>query len=175
MNRMLENVLRCFCTCQLPIWGELQSAAECADNSSVVEGTGSSPFELDLGWHPISAVDVRCSKESNNDSVETLRSKLSSAAHNANCARKVAQARYFSYNWGRYSPPPYRPGDFVWLYRKYFADAISANQPSRKLSVRRFGPFKIIYLVGHKAARLDLSMNVRAQAVVHVEQTARVI
>lgn len=128
MNRMLENFLRRFCTYQLLNWDELLSAADYAYNSSVVEGTGYSPFELDLGWQPKFSLDVLSSNKSNNDSVETLRCKLSFGAQDAYFAHKVAQAFYISYNQGRYRPLTYRPGDFS----GFFASTLPI--PSQRIS-----------------------------------------
>lgn len=63
----------------------------------------------------------------------------------------------------------------MWLSRKYFTDALSKTQPSRKLGVQRYAPFKVLELVGKHSIRLDLPPYITVRPVVHVEHTSRVI
>ena len=57
MNRMVENDLRCYCSYNQNDWDNLLPAAEFAYNSAVSEDLGTSPFELDIGWKPKSALE----------------------------------------------------------------------------------------------------------------------
>ena len=58
MRRMIENYLRCYFSYHQNDWVDLFPAAEFAYNSAVSEDLGMSPFELDLGWNPKSALEL---------------------------------------------------------------------------------------------------------------------
>ena len=58
MNRMIESYLRWYCSYHQNDRDDLLPAAEFAYNSAVYEDLGMSPFELDLGWNPKSALEV---------------------------------------------------------------------------------------------------------------------
>ena len=63
------------------------------------------------------------------------------------------------------SSPLFKVGDQVWLSRKN----ISTTRPSRKLDVRRLGPFKIVECIGESklAYKLDLPATMRIHPVFH--------
>lgn len=174
-NRMIENYLRCFCSHNQDDWDSLLTSAEFAYNSSDIVHLSISPFELDIGWKPKSPVELLSgSTNSSVESVNALKERLSASFDDALFAHRMAQARQAAYNSKRYRPPNYSVGDEVWLSRKYFTDSASKVQKSRKLGVKRYGPFEIIELVGKNAIRLRFPDNIRAHPVVHVEHTARV-
>lgn len=88
-------------------------------------------------------LDLLSRADSSVESVNALQMRLKSAALDARFAQTLAQARQAAYNNQRYRPPKYKVGDQVWLIRKYFTDSFSETQTSRKLGVKRYGPFKI--------------------------------
>ena len=63
---------------------------------------------------------------------------------------KDDMAKY--YDWKRTPAPDYQPGDRVYLD----ASDIQTTRPSKKLSHRRLGPFRIIKKVGNGTYRLQL-------------------
>lgn len=172
MNRLVEKYLRCYCSLNQHDWDSLLPTAEFAFNSSRLEATGYTPFELDLGWNPSSPLDMLTSAPSDTvQSVDVLRKTLQSSLIDARFSHEMAQARQSANNAQNYRPHSYRPGDFVWLNKKYFTDIVYRSQLSKKLGARRFGPFRILELVGKNAVRLDLPTSIRAHNVVHVEHT----
>jgi hypothetical protein len=50
-------------------------------------------------------------------------------------------------------------------------DAYSRSQESAKLTVKRFGPFEIVALIGKNAVRLELPDHLRIHPVFHVIHT----
>lgn len=62
-------------------------------------------------------------------------------------------------------------GDSFGISYKLFKDSYSNAQSSSKLFARRYGPFKIMELVGTNAVRLDLPRHIRFYQVVHVSHT----
>lgn len=173
-NPMIENFVRCFCSLNQTAWDELLPAAEFSYNSAVVENLNMSPFELDLGWNPKSPVDLFARPDSSVAAVTDLKKRLNSAAADASFSHLLAQARQQAYDSKRYVPPSYNIDDKVWLSRKYFTDAVSKTQTSRKLGVQRYGPFRVTELIGKNAIRLELPPNIKIHPVVHVEHTSRV-
>ena len=56
------------------------------------------------------------------------------------------------------------PGQKVWLLRRH----ITTRRPSKKLDVRRLGPYEIVELVGKSAYRLKLPPSMQIHPVFHV-------
>jgi hypothetical protein len=71
----------------------------------------------------------------------------------------------------RYTIPNYSAGDYVWRKNTLFMDAYSRSQESAKLSAKRFGPFKIVDVIGKNAVKLELPAHLRIHPVVHVIHT----
>lgn len=174
MNRMLENYLQCYCKYHQSDWDDLLASAAFSYNSAVIESMGCSPFELDLVYRPKTPLDFLSSNDSPVESVNEFKSRLRSFYEDAKFAQQLAKARFSAYNAQKYRAPSYRESGEVWLSKKYITDAVSSTQPSRKLSVQRYGPFKVLKLIGQNAVRLDFPPNIRSHTVVHVKHTSRV-
>lgn len=146
MNRMLENYLRCYCSLNQTDWDDLLPSVEFAFNSSRLEDNGHTPFDLDLGWTPRSPLDHLANTKNQSDlpNVDSLRLLLKNSLSDARFAHELAQARQAAYNSQTCRPHSFKPGQMVWLDRKYFTDAMYKAQISRKLGAKRFGPFKIV-------------------------------
>ena len=71
----------------------------------------------------------------------------------------------------RYSIPHYSVGDYVWLKNTLFMDEYSISQESSKLKAKRFGPFRIVELVGKNAVKPELPDHLLINPVVHVIHT----
>lgn len=171
---MIENFLRCYWSRRQRDWDTLLSSAEFAYNSSRIESINCTPFELDLGWTPRSPIDLITTDTSDTlEIINVFKQRLASAFQDAKFAQNLAQARQSAYNAQKYTPANLQPGADVWLDRKYFTDSYSALQPSRKLNARRYGPFKVLELIGKNAVCLQFPTHMRAHNVVHVEHERR--
>lgn len=171
MNRMVENFLRCYCALNQRNWDTLLPAAEFAYNSSLSEDLGMTPFEVDLGWQPKSAVNLLQAKESSNESINQFKERMAEAFRDARFSHEVAKARQSAYSANKTQAHPYKKGDLVWLDKVLFKDDVARVQDSNKLAAKRFGPFKILGLIGKNAVRLQLPENTRIHSVVHAEHT----
>ena len=69
-----------------------------------------------------------------------------------------------SANRRRRTAPDLVPGQKVWLLRKH----VVTRRPSRKLDVRRLGPYEIVEAVGRSAFRLKLPPSTQIHPVFHV-------
>lgn len=58
MNLMISSCLLCYCNYNQASWAELLPAAEYAYNSARIESMAMSPLEADLGWQPVSPLDL---------------------------------------------------------------------------------------------------------------------
>ena len=171
MNRMLENYLRCYCSYRQDDWAELLPSAEFAYNSALSEDLGISPFEVDLGWCPRSPLDLLSGKSISVESVEEFKAALHASLKDAQYSYKISRARQAAHASMRYSIPNYSVGDCVWLKNTLFMDAYSRSQESAKLTAKRFGPFRIVALIGKNAVKLELPDHLRIHPVVHVIHT----
>lgn len=61
----------------------------------------------------------------------------------------------------------------MFLSKKLFTDASSADRPSQKLTALRIGSFKVIELIGKNAMKPDFSDGISIHPVIHVKYTAR--
>ena len=171
MNRMVENYLRCYCSLHQDNWNELLPVAEFENNSAESQELSATPFEIDLGWNPKSAIDLLHKDSSRIESVEEFRRLLRSALEDAQFAHELAKGKNSAQTAKRYQPHTYQIGDKIWLDKALFRDAIAKTQPSDKLSAKRFGPFEIKELIGKHAIRLDLPQSIKLHPVVHVVHT----
>eukprot|EP00171_Calliarthron_tuberculosum_P001356 IDg1356t1 len=173
MNRVVENYLRCYCNLQQSDWDSLLTAAEFAYNSASVASLQLNPFELDLGWMPKSPLDCLLGhSEVQVESVRQFQKRMVVAYEDARYSQRLAKAQQAAYNSRKPKPIQYKEGDQVWLSNRVFTDAVSKLQGSRKLRVKRYGPFTVLKLIGKNAVRLDLPAQARVHPVVHVEHTS---
>ena len=77
---------------------------------------------------------------------------------------KARKAMELSANRHRRPAPNLVPGQRVWLLRRH----IATRRPSRKLDVRRLGPYEILESVGRSAYRLKLPPSMQIHPVFHV-------
>ena len=171
MKKMVENYLRCFTNYHQNDWDEYLISAEVAYNSAILEDHGHSPFFLDLGWEPKQPLDFLSSRAINVRSVEDLQSILRETLFASQAAYRAARARQNAYAMAKVQPPSYLPGDEVLLKKSLFQDYYSRTRPSNKLCAKKFGPFKILELVGKNALRLSIPAQYRIYPVVHVIHT----
>ena len=104
INIMLENYLRCYCSCRQDDWDTLLPAAEFAYNSAVSQDLGTSPFEIDLGWKPKSPLELITAQDTSIESVNSFKHKLKSAFEDATFCHKLAKARQSAYTAQKYRP-----------------------------------------------------------------------
>lgn len=107
-------------------------------------------------------------------SVAELKQRLSTCKEDAKFALKFTQARQSAYNAKRFTPPSYNVGNHIFFNRKLFTTAALAAQPSMKLKVKWYRPFKISELIGQNAVKINPPDNNHIHPVVHVKHTTRV-
>lgn len=124
LNRMIENLLCCYCFHHQTGWDTLHTSAEFAYSSSHLESIGSTPFALDLYWTPKPPLDLLHSlADTNRESINEFRLKRAESYTDAKLAHELAQAWQSTHNSQRYRSLSYKIGDHIWLDQKYFSDA----------------------------------------------------
>lgn len=91
------------------------------------------PFEMDLGWNPRSPIDMISSADGSVEDVSRFKKRQMDAFESAELSKRLARARYVSYNSQSRQSVQYNVGDQVWLNKEVFKDAVSAHQRSQKL------------------------------------------
>lgn len=151
LNAVLEDYLRHFVCEKQDDWSRWLPLAEFANNNSISNSTGFSPFFACAGFHPRCNSLTLASKVPKADEfighMQNIQSKLERFLQ----AAKDRQSHY--YDKDKRVDVVYQPGDLVWLSRKF----IKTRRPSQKLDYRRIGPFPVVRMVGKNAVELTLS------------------
>lgn len=151
LNAVLEDYLRHFVCNKQDDWSRWLPLAEFAKNNSISNSTGFSPFFACTGFHPRCNSLTYSSKAPKADDFISHMQKIQTQLEGFLQAAKDQQSRYYDNN--KRIDVVYRPGDLVWLSRKF----VKTHRPSQKLDVRRIGPFPVVRMVGKNAVELTLS------------------
>ncbi len=165
MNIMISNYLPCYCNCRETDWVDLLPSAEFAYNSAESEELRISPFELDFGWVPKSPLDMLSGVNTSSESVNELKTDLRLSLQDSQYSYSISRARHVANIADRYRTPNFKVGDRVWVRKELFMNAYARSQPSEEFKEKRYGPFKILQLIGKTAVKLDLSSNVKGHPV----------
>ena len=168
LNQEMEQYLRIFCVGKHQHdWADWLACAEFSINNKINSSTGYSPFFLNYGrnpHHPLLPFRKSSSGVPRADEfakqMEALAKETSAALILANNAMKR------SFDKHHRDIPPLLPGSLVLLNSK----GIESNLPSRKLSDKRHGPFKVIERIGDVSYRLLLPSSWKIHNVFHVSK-----
>jgi len=159
VNQTLEQYLRIYCDYQQDDWHQLLPLAEFVYNNTQNSSTRISPFFANYGYHPRCSVTV-ANAESTNPAAEALLDRLQAVHTELKVNLQQAQDRYKRQHDRHTRPAPtIAVGDKVWLNRRN----IRTTRPSRKLDVKRMGPFQVLEVVGDGklAYKLELPLPMR--------------
>ena len=169
-NQILQQYLRCFVSYQQDDWVSLLPLAEFTFNNSTNVSTGFTPFYANSGYHP--RFEVLTSPESRVPAIEERLEQLSIALEQlkVNLTKAQSDQERFA-NKHRKRPPPLQPGDLVWLD----ARNIVTSRPSRKLDVKRLGPFEILKKINEVSYELNLPPSMHIHPTFHVSLLEKVV
>jgi len=132
-------------------WMEWLSLAEFQYNDKVHTTTKESPFYLNYGRHPWKG-DITIQNIAN-VSVEGYMKQLVEAREKVNKAiHRSIEIMKSAYDKGVKKNNLIKEGDLVWLESTNIRD----DRPSKKLSAKRYGPFKVLEAIGEASFRLEL-------------------
>ena len=167
VNQTLEQYLRIYCDYHQDNWSQLLPLAEFVYNNAKNVSTGMSPFYANYGYHPRHTIRIQQPAGNTNPSADTFIQRLEEIHEELRVHLESAQQTYKDNHDKRVkAPPPFKPGDLVWLNRTN----VKTSRPSQKLDVRLLGPFKVLKAVGESklAFRLELPPQMRIHPVFHV-------
>ncbi|KAK3511603.1 hypothetical protein QTP70_011262 [Hemibagrus guttatus] len=163
LNQEIGRYLRSYCGREQHRWSEFLPWAEYAQNSLRHSSTGLTPFQCVLGYQPpmfpwsgepslVPAVDdwIRRSE------------RVWDSAHVR--LQRAVRSQEIQANRRHRPHPPYQPGQRVWLSTR----DLKLRLPSRKLSPRYVGPFKILKQINEVTYQLELPANYRVSPSFHV-------
>jgi len=172
-NRTLEEMLRAYVSYRQNDWDKYLALAEFAYNNSKQASTGFTPFELDAGQHPLTPVTLatRTSTpvESTNKFLDQWKTMMEVAKDNLILAQQHQTEQANKYR----RHIEYNIGDKVLLSTRHINNPVDKNRPTRKLSPKFIGPYKIIKKVSTTAYKLDLPETLRIHPVFHVSLLKR--
>ena len=154
VNRVLEDMIRCYCDEYTNTWDELLWPLEFAYNDSYQQSTKFTPFYLNYGRHPRKPHTIALGLE------ETERNTASSkyldvlfrchqaATHNM----RVAQQRQAQYANKSRRVAVYKEGDRVLLSTHKLK---WEGKQFKKLQPRWIGPFTVVRVIPHNAVELN--------------------
>ena len=169
-NQALEHYLRTFCSTRQNNWANLLPLAEFAYQNALHSSIGCSPFFACYGYNP--RMDVSVEDNTTEGEVPAAKDRvqklLKLREDLAKRWQSVADAHARAYDL-KHKPMQYAEGDMVMLSTKN----LNQHRPSKKLSHKAIGPFRIEKLIGKQAYRLTLPTNYRIHPVFHVSLLER--
>ena len=155
MNRWIEDYLRQFVTGRQNNWSTLLPVVEFAHNSWKHEHTKHTPHELIIGINPSASIT------NPDDSVPAVQEHLTQLQEARSDAQTALQRRIKPLTL----PRSFVTGDKVWLD----ARNLKIKAPSKKLSPRRYGPYRITKQVSPVTYQLQLPKSLKIHNVFHVD------
>ena len=135
-------------------WADWLAIAEFQYNDKLHSSTNHTPFYLNYGRHPWKG-EIQLSKSANPTTDEFVK-LLTKAREEAKAAiEKASERAKDNYDSRKRRSRDYKPGDLVWLE----ATNLKESRPSKKLSAKRYGPFKVLERIGESACKLELPPN----------------
>src|SRR5260370_4507411 len=139
INQVLEQYLRAYTNYQPDDWATLLPLAEFAYNNAPSKTTGVSPFFANKCYHPNLSMDTTMLVPSTEAQqfmahLDEIHNELKQNIVDAQeCYQKGADQHHLL-------APPFKVGDKVFVKARIF----KTTQPSKKLSEKNLGPYKII-------------------------------
>ena len=148
LNDVVAHYLRNYVSHRQHNWSPLLPWAQLAYNTTEQTSTRLSPFHATYGFTPPSSFDLASLPLPSYvpQPLPTVWTKLTETVNKS----KAAYARF--QNQHRTTPPAYKVGDEVLLDTSH----LPPQRPSRKLSPRRQGPFKILKVLSENTIQLEL-------------------
>uniref|UniRef100_A0A671KHG3 Gypsy retrotransposon integrase-like protein 1 n=1 Tax=Sinocyclocheilus anshuiensis TaxID=1608454 RepID=A0A671KHG3_9TELE len=163
LNQEIGRYLRSYCSREQHRWSEFLPWAEYAQNSLIHSSTGLTPFQCVLGFQP--PLFPWSGEPSSVPAVDDWIQRSERVWDSAHVhLQRAVRTQEFQANRRRRPHPPYQPGQRVWLSTK----DLKLRLPSRKLSPRYVGPFKILRQINDVTYRLELPANYRISLSFHV-------
>jgi hypothetical protein len=150
-NQEVEQYLRSYVNYRQTNWASWLPMAEFSYNNRIHSATGYSPFYLNYGRHPNTEGEIELSGKvpAVDKFVEELEKVRKDAGKSLEEANKKMKEQY---DRKKKEARKYKKGELVWVD----GSNISTDQPTKKLSQKRYGPFPIVKEVGNGAYEVKI-------------------
>jgi len=162
-NQVLEGYLRTFVNYDQNDWYQLLPLAEHADNNSATNAHKMTPFFANYVFHP--QTEWMKEREAHNPGatlyahwIQDIHGQAKQTLENT----RELMKKY--YDRKATEQPSIEVGDLVMLNAKN----IRTKRPSKKLSPKLYGPFKVLEKKGSRAYKLEISPRWKIHPVFHV-------
>ena len=149
VNQVLEQYLRMYVSYHQDDWDSWLPLAEFAYNNAEHSSTKQSPFFTNYGRHPrFDSIQIKDASPAGQ-----LISTIRKTQDQLKIELEKAVRRFKRYaDDKRIKPPEFNIGDSVWLSSRN----IQSTRPTKKLSEKWLGPFKILEKIGFSSFKLQL-------------------
>lgn len=164
VNQVLEQYLRVYCNYRQNDWSELLPRASFTYNNSFHSAIQMTPFMANYGFlakFGIDSWDISGASEAVIEKVEDMRALHEMCKENIRIANED-YAKY--YDRRREVAPSFEVDDLVLVS----LENMKTQRPSKKLEVKRSGPYRILEKIGDSAYRVELPTSVKYHNVFHV-------
>ena len=162
-NQVLEGYLRNFVNYDQNDWYQLLPLAEHAYNNSITNAHIMTPFFANYGFHP--QTEWMKEREAQNPGATMYAHWMQEVHEQARKAlENTREAMKKYYDRKATDQPNIEVGDLVMLNAKN----IRTKRPSKKLSAKLYGPFKVLERKGNRAYKLEISPRWKIHPVVYV-------
>ena len=156
-NKVMKNYLRAYVNYTQDNWVDYLSDAEFAANNHVNVSTGMTPFFADHGFHPRCGIEPPGTYEGKGkveilhaDKIIERQEAMRTWLRDQLAWAQEEQTRHA--NKRPSTSPRIQNRDMVYVNAKHFA----SERPSRSLSFKNTGPWKIIRIIDNKAYELEI-------------------
>src|SRR5258705_6939620 len=166
LNQVLEQYLQAYMNYQQDDWSSLIPLAEFTYNNATNETTGVSLFFTNKGYHPSFATEPN--EQVSSPEAQCFISDLDNLHTELKWSITRAQEHYQKYADEHHSPaPPLKIGNQVYVKAKYF----HTTRPSKKLSKKNLGPYKVIAIPSSHSFTLCLPQHFcSVHPIFHISQ-----
>jgi hypothetical protein len=174
MVRTVKEMLRHYIAHNQRDWTDHLPIIEFAYNNAIHPSTGMTPFELDLGQHPILPDTIIAEEKevpATDEFIEQQDARLS-MAQDALQQAQMQQAKY--YNQGRRNDS-FSVGDLVLVSTNHINPPFLRSKGSKKLRPKYVGPWPITRRVGKTTYELDLPAHIKIHPVINTQYLKRFI
>ena len=142
INQEIGTFLRHYVNYQQDNWTEWLAAAEFQYNDKKHIATGYTPFELNFGWHLWKGdLTVQTEFPKLEEFLISLQKSWEETTKAMDKAKEMMKRQFDKKRWNLQG---LKEGDNVWLEAKN----IHSNRPLKKLDQKRYGPFKVLKVIG---------------------------